>query len=132
MASMGPSTMTGILRSVRFWCAEELGAFVEERGFGGVEVFRSGEGGVGGVGVASADEPEHLGRGVVMGKMIRSRKRSISRPVRAVVATPAASISWSVTPWRWRWSTSRVQPAGAWPGRNRGSPVRSCPIRSRR
>ena len=40
--------------------AEQLGAFVEQRGFGGVEVFRSGEGGVGGVGVASADEPEHL------------------------------------------------------------------------
>ena len=40
--------------------AEQLGAFVEQRGFGGVEVFRSGEGGVGVVGVAAADEPEHL------------------------------------------------------------------------
>ena len=34
--------------------AEQLGAFVEQRGFGGVQVFRAGDGGVGLVGVAAA------------------------------------------------------------------------------
>ena len=57
--------------------------------------------------------------------MTRSRNRSMSRPVRAMVATPASVISSSVTPRPRRWSTRPVQPAGAWPGRKRTSSGKS-------
>lgn len=50
---------------------------------------------------------------LVMGKVTRSRKRSMRLPVLARVATPAEIISSSVM-WWWlrRWLTRAVQPAG--------------------
>jgi hypothetical protein len=63
------------------------------------------------------------------GNITRSRNRSIGRPVLAVVATPVANISASLTP-RWRrWSTRLVHPAGACPGRKCSCPARSIPNR---
>ena len=67
-----------------------------------------------------------------MGKITRSRNRSIRRPVRARVATPAASISSSLTPCPRRWSTRFVQPAGASPAWRCGWLARSSPNRSAR
>ena len=62
MASIGPSTITGTPPAARSYLvsAEELGALVEQRSVGGVEVFRAAAVGVGEIGVSAADEPEHL------------------------------------------------------------------------
>ncbi len=57
--------------------------------------------------------PEPSGAVRVMGKTSRSRNRSMIRPLRVVVARPDSVSSRSVAPWRRRWLTRLVQPAGA-------------------
>ena len=110
----------------------QLVALGEQDGLAGVQVLRAGLGGRFGarlervvVGVAAADEPDHLQRraasarrctvrrdGAWMGRMSRSRKVSMSRPVEACLARPAARSSSSVAPWRRRWSVRAVQLCG--------------------
>ena len=65
------------------------------------------------VGLRRAMKPRIAPSRSWMGKVSRSRNRSISAPVRARWARPAASNSSSVAPRPRRWSTSAVQPAGA-------------------
>ena len=88
MASMGPSTMTGILPSVRFWAPKSWaplwnsGVSAVLRYFGPARAVSAASG------WRRPTNPSTSPSGSVMGKMIRSRKRSISRPVRAVVGDP--------------------------------------------